>query len=151
MSKRIGKYKISNKESTLSLVDGGTTTGKTVFSQPVMATEALTGAGACSITVPVTFLDTTGGAVAVTLAASTVAGALKWIIMAKDGGDAVLTIANTTSGVGDEVTFASIGDAVTLINTADEDGTITGWTLLSRESGLANAVSAYDGPAISSS
>ena len=44
MAKRIGKYKVSNKESELSLVDGGTTTGKTVFSQPVMATEALTGA-----------------------------------------------------------------------------------------------------------
>ena len=27
MAKRIGKYKISNKESTISLVDGGTTTG----------------------------------------------------------------------------------------------------------------------------
>ena len=28
MSKRIGKYKISNKESTVSLADGGTATGK---------------------------------------------------------------------------------------------------------------------------
>ena len=119
-----------------------------ISSFPVMATEAITGAGACSITTPVTFLDTTGGAVAVTLAASTVAGAVKWIILVKDGGDATLTIANTASGVGDTVTFAGIGDAITLINAADEDGTIIGWTLLSRESGLANTATNYDGPVI---
>ena len=114
----------------------------------ILGTESLTGAGACSVTVPVTFLDTTGGAVAVTLAASTVAGAVKWIVLVKDGGDATLTIADTASTVGNTVTFAGIGDAITLINAADEDGTIIGWAMLSRDSGLANAASAMDGPAI---
>jgi len=114
----------------------------------VLDTEALTGAGACSITTPVTFLDTTGGAVAVTLAASSVAGAQKHIIMVKDGGDATLTIANAAA-VGNTVTFAAVGDAISLVNAADEDGTIIGWCMMSRESGLANAVDAFDGPAVS--
>jgi len=68
--------------------------------------------------------------------------------LVKDGGDAVLTIADTASTVGNTVTFAGIGDAITLINAADEDGTIIGWTLLSRESGLANTATNYDGPVI---
>ena len=112
-----------------------------------LATEAITGAGACSTEIPVTFVDTTGGAAAITLAAGTVAGAIKHIIMVKDGGDATLTI--TGGATVNTVTFAAIGDAITLINAADEDGTIVGWTYMSRESGLANAASAFDGPALS--
>ena len=124
-----------------------TYTGKNTFPQPVMATESLTGAGALSITVPVSFLDTTGGAVAVTLAASTVKGAVKYIVMVKDGGDATLTLADVAA-VGNTIAFAAVGDAITLINAADEDGTIIGWTLLSRESGVANTAAAFDGPVI---
>ncbi len=110
-------------------------------------TEYLTGAGACSISTPVTFLDTTGGAVAVTLAQSSVKGAVKHIIMSKDGGNATLTIANAAA-IGNTVTFASVGDAISLINAADEDGTIIGWCMVSRESGLANAAAAFDGPVV---
>ena len=113
----------------------------------ILGTESLTGAGALSITVPVSFLDTTGGAVAVTLAASTVKGVVKYIVMVKDGGNATLTLADVAA-VGNTIVFAAIGDAITLINTADEDGTIIGWTLLSRESGVANTAAAFDGPAI---
>lgn len=113
-----------------------------------LKTEALTGAGACSTSIPVTFLDTTGGVCAVTLARSAVVGAVKHIIMVKDAGDATLTIADPVAA-GNTVTFASVGDAITLINTADEDGTIIGWCLISRESGVANAVAAFDGPAVS--
>jgi len=110
-----------------------------------LKTEAITGAGICSTSIPVTFVDTTGGAVAITLAASIVAGALKTIIMVKDGGDATLTIANV-AGAANTVTFAAVGEAITLINAADEDGTIIGWCLLSRETGAANVTAAFDGP-----
>ena len=49
---------------------------------------------------------------------------------------------------GNTVTFASVCDAITLINTADEDGAIIGWCLMSRESGLANTAAAFDGPVV---
>ena len=145
-------------DSMMNLTDGGAVTGNmstagtfaatgisTLTGGVHLGTEALTGAGACSISVPVTFLDTTGGAVAVTLAASTVAGAIKYIVMVKDGGDATLTIANT-AGAANTVAFAAVGEAITLVNAADEDGTIIGWCLLSRETGAANATAAFDGP-----
>ena len=107
----------------------------------VLETETLTGAGACSIVIPVTFVDTTGGAAAITLAASNVKGAVKHIIMVKDAGDATLTVANVAA-VGNTVTLASVGDAVSFVNAADEDGLIIGWCMISRESGLANVAAA---------
>ncbi len=113
----------------------------------VVGTEALTGAGACSTTVPVTFVDTTGGVAAITLAASTVAGAMKTIIMVKDGGDATLTIASV-AGAGNTYAFANVGESLHLINAADEDGTIIGWAELSRGSGAANTATAFDGPVV---
>ena len=116
----------------------------------VYDTEAITGAGACSTTIPVTFLDTTGGAAAYTLAASTVCGAVKNIIMVKDAGDATLTIANTAGGA-DIYTFANVGESVALINGCDEDGTVIGWVEMARGSGAVNATAAFDGPAASSS
>ena len=112
-----------------------------------LLTEAVTGAGALSVSVPVSFVDTTGGAAAITLAASVVVGAVKHIIMVKDGGDATLTVATPTAV--DTITFAAVGDAVSLINAADEDGAVLGWCLLSRESGLVNTAAAFDGPATS--
>lgn len=142
-------------EALLEAVDRDLNLANTTLTSPTitsaaglsLATEAITGAGALSLTVPVSFLDTTGGAVAHTLAASTVAGAVKYIIMSKDGGDSTLTIANT-AGAGNTVTFAAVGEAITLINAADEDGSIIGWCLLSRETGAANTTSAFDGPVI---
>ena len=108
--------------------------------------EVLSGAGACSITTPVTFLDS-GGAVAITLAASSVPGQVKHIIMSKAGGTATLTIADAVA-VGNTVAFAAVGDAISLINAADEDGIPIGWCLMSRESGLANIATAFDGPVV---
>ena len=58
----------------------------------VWGTEALTGAGALSTTVPVSLVDTTGGAAAITLADGSYAGQVKFIVMVKDGGDATLTL-----------------------------------------------------------
>ena len=112
-----------------------------------LKTESITGAGACSTSIPVTFLDTTGGAVAYTLAQSSVVGAVKHVIMVKDGGDGTLTIANA-AGAGVVVTFAAVGDAISLINAADEDGLIIGWCMVGRESGQTNAVDAYNGPLV---
>ena len=113
----------------------------------VLGTEAITGAGALSTTVPVSFLDTTGGAAAFTLAASTVAGAIKHIIMVKDGGNATLTIANS-AGAGNTYTFANVGESAMFVNAADEDGTIIGWAEMSRGSGAANTATAFDGPVV---
>lgn len=100
----------------------------------VLATEYLTGAGALSVSTPVSFLDTTGGAVAVTLAAPTTAGQVKYIIMSKDGGDATLTITDPV-GTANTYVFANVGECIALICAADEDDAIVGWAEISRGSG----------------
>ena len=145
-------------EALLEAVDRDLNLANTTLTSPTittaaalsLATEAITGAGACSILTPVTFLDTTGGAAAHSLAASTVAGQVKTIVMSKDGGDSTLTIANS-AGAADVYTFANVGESITLINGADEDGTIIGWVELARGSGAVNATAAFDGPAASAS
>ena len=117
----------------------------------VLKTEALTGAGACSTTIPVTLVDTTGGAAAITLAAGSNAGQVKHIIMVKDGGNATLTLANA-AGAADEYTFANVGESVALLWGVDEDGAAIGWVELSRGSGAVAGATAVVGlPAASAS
>jgi len=64
--------------------------------------ETLTAAGAVSVILPVTYLDTTAGAMAITLA-NGYEGQVKTIIMITDNGDATLTPVNLTDGT--TVTF----------------------------------------------
>lgn len=59
--------------------------------------ETLTAAGAVSVVLPVTYLDTTAGAMAITLANGYV-GQVKTIVMITDNGDATLTPANLGDG-----------------------------------------------------
>lgn len=108
-----------------------------------LKTETIDAAGALSTSIPVSIIASEG-VIAITLAASPVVGQIKHIFMSVDGGTATLTIAQVI-GAGNTVEFASIGDSITLVN----QGSDLGWCMVSRESGTANAVDAFDGPAVS--
>ncbi len=68
MAKRIGKYKITKRESTLSLADGGTVSGKLIVTGDV----SLTGVGTTGVGVSSNLLFTTASS-----AAGGVTGSLK--------------------------------------------------------------------------
>jgi hypothetical protein len=83
--------------------------------------QSLSGAGAVNVTDMFTSLTTSGVSQALTLANGTV-GQMKIIAHAVDGGSAVLT---PTTKIGfSTVTFAAVGDSVTLIYTS------AGWVIL---------------------
>ena len=108
-----------------SITINGTTGAVTVdaiFGPAVVGgVQSLSGAGAVDITNMVTSLTTTGSAQALTLADGT-AGQLKVITHTVDGGSAVLT---PTTKIGfSTVTFAAVGDTVTLMYTA------AGWAII---------------------
>lgn len=87
----------------------------------IESNQALSGAGAVSITTGLTSLTTTGSAQALTLANGTV-GQTKIIVHTVDGGSAVLT---PTTAIGfTTITFTAVGDSVYLIYTA------TGWAVV---------------------
>ena len=147
------KVTIDNKKglvqgtgSGLTVNTSATLNGSATLANCVMKTEVLTGAGACSVTVPVTLVDTTGGGVAITLAAGTQAGQVKYITMVKDGGNAVLTIAaGQFAGAANTYTFTDVGQTLSLIYLVDEDGTDVGWAELSRGSGAVQGAAAVAG------
>ena len=108
-----------------SITINGTTGAVTVdaiFGTAVVGgVQSLSGAGAVDITNMVTSLTTTGASQALTLADGT-AGQLKVITHTVDGGSAVLT---PTTKIGfSTVTFAAVGDTVTLMYTA------AGWAII---------------------
>ena len=70
--------------------------------------ETLTAAGAVSVILPVTLLDTTAGAMAITLA-NAEEGQVKIIYMQTDNGAATLTPVNLSNGT--TVTFDDVNDA----------------------------------------
>ena len=76
----------------------------------VGSVQSLSGAGAINLTTLTTTLTTTG-ANALTLADGAV-GQIKIIVMIADGGDGTLTPTNLANGT--TLTFADVGDAVTL-------------------------------------
>ena len=95
--------------------------GTATLGAVVGGVQALSGAGAVNLTTVLTSLTTTGAAQALTLANGTV-GQIKIIVHAVDGGSAVLT---PTTKIGfSTVTFAAVGDSVTLIYTS------AGWAIL---------------------
>jgi hypothetical protein len=75
------------------------------------SSESLTAAGAVSLVTSITYLDSTAGAMAMTLADGQ-AGQEKIIIMSVDGGDVTVTPANLLGGTA--IVFNDVGDAVTL-------------------------------------
>ena len=128
----------TNKGLVQSAGSGFVVNDATVQAQAGMqwGVEKLTGANALSITVPVSLIDTTGGAAAITLADGSTAGQMKTVIMVKDAGDATLTIA-TPAGASDTYVFANVGENLLLCWVVDEDGTDVGWAALSRGTGAA--------------
>jgi len=85
----------------------------TVFSNYLSAApQALSGAGAVTVTQYKTNVTTTG-ANALTLADGTFLGQRKGIQLIVDGGDGTLTPANLTGGT--TITFADVGDRAELI------------------------------------
>lgn len=105
-------------------VDGttGAVTVDAIFGTAVVgAVQSLSGAGAVNLTSLTTSLTTSGVSQALTLANGT-AGQLKIITHTVDGGSAVLT---PTTAIGfTTVTFAAVGDTVTLMYTS------AGWAIL---------------------
>ena len=135
-TKRVG---LARTQALIENLKRSLTMGGTAFTGVngmAYSVEKLTGAQALSTTIPVSLIDTTGGAAAITLAAGTTDGQIKYIIMVKDAGDATLTLANA-AGAGNTYTFANVGESVTLMWGVDEDGTAIGWVELARGSGAA--------------
>lgn len=121
----------------------------------VLGHEVLTGSGAVSPTIPITFVDTTGGAAAITLsAAGAVAGQVKIITMVKDSGsDATLTLQGPEAGAGaaNTIVFNTVGQTVTLVNAADDTGAIIGWAVVGIGSGAVSTDTSVAGmPALGS-
>ena len=100
---------------------GAVTVNSSFGTDVVLGTQSLSGAGAVDITNAFTSLTTSGVSQALTLADGVV-GEMKIIVHAVDGGSAVLT---PTTKIGfSTVTFAAVGDSVTLIYTS------AGWAIL---------------------
>ena len=106
---------------SINSTSGAVTVNSSFGTDVVLGTQSLSGAGAVDITNAFTSLTTSGVAQALTLANGTV-GELKYIVHAVDGGSAVLT---PTTKIGfSTVTFAAVGDSVTLIYPS------AGWAIL---------------------
>jgi hypothetical protein len=106
---------------SINSTTGAVTVNSSFGTDVVLGTQSLSGAGAVDITNAFTSLTTSGLSQALTLA-NGVVGELKYIVHAVDGGSAVLT---PTTAIGfSTVTFAAVGDSVTLIYTS------AGWAIL---------------------
>ena len=106
---------------SINSTSGAVTVNSSFGTDVVLGTQSLSGAGAVDITNAFTSLTTSGLSQALTLANGAV-GELKYIVHAVDGGSAVLT---PTTKIGfSTVTFAAVGDSVTLIYTS------AGWAIL---------------------
>jgi hypothetical protein len=106
---------------TINDTTGAVTVDATFGTAVVGATQSLSGAGAVNLTSLLTSLTTSGVSQALTLADGSV-GQLKVITHTVDGGSAVLT---PTTKIGfSTVTFAAVGDTVTLVYTS------AGWAIV---------------------
>jgi hypothetical protein len=106
---------------SINSTTGAVTVNSSFGTDVVLGTQSLSGAGAVDITNAFTSLTTSGLSQALTLA-NGVVGEMKVIVHAVDGGSAVLT---PTTAIGfSTVTFAAVGDSVTLIYTS------AGWAIL---------------------
>jgi hypothetical protein len=118
-----GPVRSQNGFQTISIdsTTGAVTTTSIYGNAEVVGVQSLSGAGAVDITNGLTSLTTTGASQALTLADG-VAGQVKYIVHAVDGGSAILT---PTTKIGfSTITFTAVGDSATLIYTA------TGWAII---------------------
>ena len=118
-----GPVRSQNGFQSISIdsTSGAVTVNSSFGTDVVLGTQSLSGAGAVDVTNAFTSLTTSGVSQALTLA-NGVVGEMKIIVHAVDGGSAVLT---PTTKIGfSTVTFAAVGDSVTLIYTS------AGWAIL---------------------
>jgi hypothetical protein len=103
----------------LGILDGATVTTAELNTLDASAnTETIIAAGACSITITNSILDSTAGAMAVTLAApgADMLGRIKVIEMTADGGDVTLALTNVTGGsAATTCTWANVDEALVLV------------------------------------
>lgn len=97
----------------------------------VMGTEALTAAGVCDPSTPVTLITAASDGIAMTLANGSAEGQLKYFISLHDN-EATVTPA-TTCGSYTNFVLTNVGDTVALIWTA------SGWAVFGRNAGVAQA------------
>ena len=118
-----GPVRSQNGFQSISIdsTSGAVTVNSSFGTDVILGTQSLSGAGAVDVTNAFTSLTTSGVSQALTLA-NGVVGEMKIIVHAVDGGSAVLT---PTTKIGfSTVTFAAVGDSVTLIYTS------AGWAIL---------------------
>lgn len=128
----------SANEPSIVLTDGATgnitltaggTSGEIDLASPVLhsSTQAITGAGAISLTTSITELDTTGGG-AYTLADG-VEGQLKFVVFVLDSGtNATITPTNLAGGT--TLTFSNVGESALLLFTN------ANWTVVATNGGV---------------
>jgi hypothetical protein len=108
----------------------------------VLGTEAITAAGAASVTVPISLVTADGADMAVTLADGNTVGQMKIFHTVATANSWKVT-PDTTDGSYDVITCTKIGDTIMLLWTG------TGWAILSRASGTAaGATAVVDMPVI---
>jgi len=95
---------------------------------PTGAAQAITGAGAVTITEVLTKFTSDGAAQALTLADGHTVGQIKTVVHYVDGGSGVLTPANFVDGA--TVTFTVLGESWTGMWTA------AGWTTVAESAGI---------------
>ena len=139
---------VQSKGSGLAVASAATFTGNLNAAAGVtLGTQSLSGPGVCSVVTPITLLTSTAGTEAVTLAAGTAVGQVKYVIHDVDGGSSVLTVTSPLSVAGavNTLTFTTVGETATFVWTG------TGWALVGRAGfANANATSVADYPAITS-
>ena len=125
-----GPVRSQNGFQTISVssTTGAATVTSSFGNDVVLASQALSGAGAVDIASALTQLTTTGSAQALTLANGT-AGEIKVIVHVVDGGSAVLT---PTTKIGfSTITFTGVGESATLVYTA------AGWAIVALNGAVA--------------
>lgn len=125
-----GPVRSENGFQTISVssTTGAATVTSSFGNDVVLASQALSGAGAVDITNALTQLTTTGSAQALTLANGT-AGEIKVIVHVVDGGSAVLT---PTTKIGfSTITFTGVGESATLVYTD------AGWAIVALNGAVA--------------
>jgi hypothetical protein len=126
----------------LTVSTTATLTGTTTLSSLVMANEAITTAGAASVTVPLSLVTADEADMAVTLADGSSTGQMKIFHTVATANSWKVTPA-TTDGSYTKVTCTLIGDTVMFLWTG------TGWAILSRASGTAaGATAVVDMPVV---
>ena len=116
---------LDNTGALTTPVSGG------LFDTTLTRLETIIAAGALSVTIYQTKLDSTAGTMAVTLAAPAALGQVKSITLDVDGGDVTLLGTNILGQESATATFDTAGQALTLI-AASEAGSTLKWQIVNQ-------------------